>query len=169
MYAITLLGLLVTTGISTPLKYAVPSSLKATASNCIYPANFTVSSFTIYTDRVDSSKNTTSFSFADADTGINAFCTQNSTSKATGANSNQYPCDDPNVTFIYQTTGVAGLTLVELACPGTVPQYEASGLVTPDLACTNSTTASTCAAKQSTITGDFDSLEPVPHPPPSSR
>ncbi|KAI1481695.1 hypothetical protein K445DRAFT_315093 [Daldinia sp. EC12] len=162
MHAVTLLGLLAIPAVSTALKYAVPMSLKAT--DCTFPANYTVSNFTIYTDRFDSAKNSTSFIFDDPSTGINTNCSRNSTSKLHG--SNRWPCDDSNVEFIYQTTGIAGLTLIEAACPGNVPQFEAAGLVRPDLACTNSTSGTTCVAKQSPIVGDFDSLQPAP---PSSR
>ncbi|KAI0135425.1 hypothetical protein F4814DRAFT_444245 [Daldinia grandis] len=162
MYAIALLGLLALPAASKALKYAIPMSLKATS--CTFPANYTVSNFTIYTDRTDSGKNNTSFLFDDPSTGINTSCSRNSTSKLSG--SNRWPCDDSNVAFIYQTTGIAGLTLIEAACPGNVPQFEASGLIRPDLACTNSTSGTTCVAKQSPIVGDFESLEPAP--PPSS-
>ncbi|KAI1649731.1 hypothetical protein F4815DRAFT_453984 [Daldinia loculata] len=160
MYAVALLGLLAVPATSKALKYAIPVSLKAT--DCTFPANYTVSNFTIYTDRTDSSKNSTSFLFDDPRTGINTSCSRNSTSKLSG--SNRWPCDDSNVAFIYQTTGIAGLTLIEAACPGNVPQFEASGLIRPDLACTNSTSGTTCVAKQSPIVGDFDSLEPAPPP-----
>ncbi|KAI1134555.1 hypothetical protein F5Y05DRAFT_398352 [Hypoxylon sp. FL0543] len=160
MHATTLFGLLAASATSEALKYAIPSRLATT--NCTYPVNFAVSNFTDYTDRIDGTKNITSFSFADTDTGISTSCTRNSTSKPSSVNSNAWPCDNADVSFIYQTTGIAGLTVIELACPGVTPQFEASGLVTPDLACTNSTSGTTCAAKQSPILGEFSSFEPVP-------
>ncbi|KAI0841987.1 hypothetical protein F5Y06DRAFT_292808 [Hypoxylon sp. FL0890] len=164
MYAMTLFGLLAVSATSEALKYATPSRLATT--NCTYPVKFTVSNFTEYTDRVDSTKNMTSFYFADTGTGISTFCNRNSTSKPSSVNSNEWPCDNSDVLFIYQTTGIAGLTMVELACPGITPQFEASGLVRPDLACTNSTSGTTCTAKQSSISGEFSSFEPTP---PTSR
>ncbi|KAI0383933.1 hypothetical protein F5Y04DRAFT_250036 [Hypomontagnella monticulosa] len=167
MHAITLLGLLAGPVAAKALKYTVPSKLLA--ANCTMPADYTVSNFTVYTDTVDNTKDNTSFYFADASTGINTSCSHNSTSKPSTVGSNRWPCDDPNVAFIYQTTGVAGLTLIEVACPGNVPQFEASGLTTPDLACTNSTSGSTCVAKQSPIAGDFDSLQPAPQSTAVSR
>ncbi|KAI8960911.1 hypothetical protein F5Y11DRAFT_247315 [Daldinia sp. FL1419] len=163
MHVLALLSLLAVPVTSKALKYAVPVSLKAT--DCTFPANYTVSNFTIYTDRFDSAKNSTWFLFDDPSTGINTSCSRNSTSKLSG--SNRWPCDNSNVAFIYQTTGIVGLTLIEAACPGNVPQFEASGLVRPDLACTNSTVGTTCVAKQSPIAGDFSSFEPAP-PTPSS-
>ncbi|KAI1415930.1 hypothetical protein F5Y13DRAFT_155691 [Hypoxylon sp. FL1857] len=164
MHATTLFSLLAVSATSQALKYAIPSRVANT--NCTYPANFTVSNFTDYTDRVDNTKNITSFYFADAGTGINTFCSRNSTSKSTAANANEWPCDNADVSFIYQTTGIAGLTVIELACPGITPRFEASGLVTPDLACTNSTSGTTCTTKQSPVQGEFNSFEPAP---PTSR
>lgn len=116
MRAITLFGLLAAPAAAKTLKYAVPSKLLA--ANCTMPADYTVSNFTVYTDAVDSTKNNTSFYFADASTGINTFCSHNSTSKPSTVGSNRWPCDDPNIAFIYQTTGAAGLTMIEVACPG---------------------------------------------------
>ncbi|KAI2468093.1 hypothetical protein F4781DRAFT_399847 [Annulohypoxylon bovei var. microspora] len=162
MRTATLFGLLAASATSYALKYTVPSSLKATAVDCVYPANYTVSNFTVVTDMVDSAKNVTSFYFADAGTSINTPCTHNSTSKPSSVGTNRWPCDNSKVAFIYQTTGIAGLTMVEEACPGSTPQFEASGLITPGLACTNSSSGSTCVAKQSPILGEFDSFEPAP-------
>ncbi|OTB06673.1 hypothetical protein M426DRAFT_318731 [Hypoxylon sp. CI-4A] len=163
---VAMVGLLATSATSKPVKYTIPSNLKLAATNCTYPATYTISNFMSSTDNVDATKNTTSFYFADKDTGISTFCTHNSTSTPTSGSSSEWPCDNPSVSFIYQTTGAAGLTMVELACPGNSPQFEAAGKVQPDLSCTNSTTGSTCVAKQSPITGDFDSFEPAP---PTSR
>ncbi|KAI1208905.1 uncharacterized protein F4807DRAFT_429907 [Annulohypoxylon truncatum] len=156
-----LFGLLAASATSYALKYTVPASLKATAVDCVYPANYTVTNFTVFTNAADSAKNVTSFYFADAGTGINTTCSHNLTSKPSSVGTNRWPCDNSNVSFIYQTTGVAGLTMVEVACPGSTPQFEASGLITPNLTCTNSSSASTCVAKQS-ILGEFDSFEPAP-------
>ncbi|KAI2629836.1 hypothetical protein GGR54DRAFT_586577 [Hypoxylon sp. NC1633] len=116
MHTIALFGLLAGSATSKALNYAVPVSLKA--MDCTMPANYTVSNFTIYTDRVDSAKNYTSFHFTDAGTGIDTFCGRNSTSKPMFTGSNRWPCDSPNVAFVWQTTGIAGLTVVESACPG---------------------------------------------------
>ncbi|KAI1107528.1 hypothetical protein F4804DRAFT_297264 [Jackrogersella minutella] len=160
MHTITLFSLLAASATSNALKYAVPSNIKV--AGCTYPANYTVSDLTISTDEVDSDKNITSFHFADPGTGIDTLCSRNSTSKPSSVSSNRWPCDNQKVSFIYQTTGIAGLTMVEVACPGSTPQFEASGLVTPNLTCTNSTTGSTCVAKQSPILGEFDSLQPTP-------
>lgn len=183
MRTATLFGLLAASATSLALKYTVPTSLKATAVNCVYPANYTISNFSVFTDAADSSKNVTSFSFADVGTGINTTCSHNSTSKPSSVGTNRWPCDNSNVSFIYQTTGIAGLTLIEVACPGrcvhdsrignrshimitnreySTPQFEASGLIKPNLTCTNSTSSSTCVAKQSPILGEFDSFEPAP-------
>ncbi|KAI0141068.1 hypothetical protein F4776DRAFT_613895 [Hypoxylon sp. NC0597] len=116
MYVLTLFGLLAVPATSEALKYAIPSRLATT--NCTYPANFTISNFTDYTDRVNNTKNITSFYFADTGTGISTFCSHNSTSKPSPANSNEWLCDNTDVSFIYQKTGIAGLTVIELACPG---------------------------------------------------
>ncbi|KAI1082761.1 hypothetical protein F5B20DRAFT_530225 [Whalleya microplaca] len=159
---IPLFSLLAGTAASKSLKYAIPATVAATASNCTYPADFQVANFTTYADKADGSKNTTSFHFTDGETGIDTACGSNSTSKPSINGTNRYPCDNPLVAFIYQTTGMAGLTLVETACPGNVPQFEAAGLISPELDCTDSDTGSTCVAKQATITGDFGSLEPAP-------
>ncbi|XDG06467.1 hypothetical protein ABKA04_006082 [Annulohypoxylon sp. FPYF3050] len=162
MRTATLFGLLAASATSLALKYTVPTSLKATAVNCVYPANYTISNFSVFTDAADSTKNVTSFSFADAGTGIKTTCSHNSTSKPSSVGTNRWPCDNSNVSFIYQTTGIVGLTLIEVACPGSTPQFEASGLIKPNLTCTNSTSSSTCVAKQSPILGEFDSFEPAP-------
>ncbi|KAI0013480.1 hypothetical protein F4779DRAFT_397610 [Xylariaceae sp. FL0662B] len=168
MYAIiTLLSLLTGTATAKTLKYAVPASMAAVANNCVYPADYEVANFTTYTDKVDGSKNTTSFHFTDSDTGIDTSCTSNSTSKPSINGTNRYPCDNPAVAFIYQTTGMAGLTMIETACPGNSSQFEAAGQVSPKLDCTDSDSGSTCVAGESPITGDFTSLEPAPRPPPS--
>lgn len=102
---------------SRTFKYALPANVEATAG-CILPGEFEVSSFTIYTDSLDDSKNTTSFHYSDADTGIDTSCQQNSTSLSTSSGAAQrWPCDNANVEFIYQTTsGVPGLTILEKAC-----------------------------------------------------
>jgi hypothetical protein len=103
---------------SKTLHYTVPKIFKAAASNCTMPADYVVTNFTTYTDKKDASLNTVSFGFIDADTHIQTTCQRNSTSTPSGPSKNRYGCDSNNVAFIYQTTGVAGLTLTEKACPG---------------------------------------------------
>ncbi|KAI1398730.1 hypothetical protein F4819DRAFT_467607 [Hypoxylon fuscum] len=117
MHAIMLLSLLAGQTASKALKYVVPATLAAT--DCTYPANFTVTNFTTYTDSVDIAKNYTSFHYADVGTGIDTFCNRNSSSKpSTIGSGNQWPCDNQDVTFIYQPTGWnVALTLAEIACP----------------------------------------------------
>ncbi|CAJ2501689.1 Uu.00g045420.m01.CDS01 [Anthostomella pinea] len=144
------------------LHYAVPTTFKAAASNCTMPADFAVSSFEIYTDKTDASKNTLEFQYVDADTDLYTMCRKNSTSKVTGSGGNRYPCENPHVFFIYQTTGIAGLTVIEEACPGNSPAFEASGLVKPELKCTDTYSGTTCLSEDSPMIGDFDSFEPAP-------
>ncbi|KAI5866617.1 alpha/beta-hydrolase [Durotheca rogersii] len=165
MRAVSLLSLMAGLASSRALKYTVPMALSA--ADCTFPALYEVADFTIHTGVDNSTASTISFRFADVDTGIDTRCERNSTSKPNIPGSNRWPCDHPDVAFIYQTTGIAGLTMIEAACPGSVPQFEASGLVRPELACTNSTMGSTCVARQSPIDGDFDSLQPAPRPPPA--
>ncbi|KAI1779893.1 hypothetical protein F4818DRAFT_400979 [Hypoxylon cercidicola] len=163
MHYTALLSLLVVPVMSKALKYHVPSSLQARA--CQLPANFTVSDLTIYTDDVDNNKNYTSFSYSDVGTGIDTYCSRNSTSKPGTVNEGSWPCDNSNVAFIYDATVPKSyLTIVEIACPETGVHIEASGEVRPDLTCKNSTSGSTCVAKQSSMTGIFVSLEPTPPP-----
>ncbi|KAI8632325.1 hypothetical protein F5Y19DRAFT_420646 [Xylariaceae sp. FL1651] len=150
------------------LHYSVPNIFKAVASNCTMPADYVVNNFTTYTDKTDASLNTVSFRFLDADTNIDTTCQRNSTSKPGGPSKNRYDCGNANVAFIYQTTGVAGLTLIEKACPGSAPQFEASGLITPELTCVDSSTGTLCHA-QARLEGDFDSFEPVPPKAPVRR
>lgn len=121
MYAATLLGLLAGAATSEALKYDVPTSIKAT--NCPLPANYTVSDFTIYTDTANNTKSATTFSFSDPSTGIETFCSRNSTSKPSATGTNRWPCDNSMVAFIWQTTGIAGLTMIEQACPGRSVPY----------------------------------------------
>ena len=189
MHSIRLvLGLMVGVVTSKTFKYTLPSSVEATA-DCTLPGEFEISDFKVYTDFVDNTKNTTSFHYSDVDTGVDTSCQQNSTSKSTNTGAAQrWPCDDANVEFIYQTTttGVSGLTLIEKAClercvlPSSLcltsrkthgfvltancssTSLEASGLVKPDLICTNTTSSSTCTGKQSPLPGDFTSISPAP-------
>ncbi|KAL7629434.1 hypothetical protein AAE478_000954 [Parahypoxylon ruwenzoriense] len=182
MRVITLLSLAAGLASSKTLNYAVPSTLEAVA--CTYPAAYEVANFTMSTEGSNGTISSISFHFTDADTGIDTQCGRNSTSKPSSLGANRWPCDDANVSFIYQMTWITGLNMIEVACPGntrprsdaeaiplmaddeySVPQFEASGLITPDLTCTNSTSGSTCVAKQSPIAGEFESLEPSPRPP----
>ncbi|KAJ2987917.1 hypothetical protein NUW58_g4244 [Xylaria curta] len=154
---------------SKALHYTVPSSFKALASNCTLPADFVVTNFTTYTDKNDDSLNTVCFDFSDTDTNVHTTCQRNSTSIPSGPSKNKYECDNASVAFIYQTTGIAGLTLTEQACPGGGgPKFEASGLTTPELDCTDTSTGTLCHARQKSFRGDFDSFEPIPPKAPQS-
>ncbi|KAI1202068.1 hypothetical protein F5X97DRAFT_287915 [Nemania serpens] len=165
-----LFSLMAAASASKALHYTVPSSFKAVAKNCSMPAEFTVTNFTTYTDTKDNSSDTVSFDFNDPDTQIRTTCQRNSTSIPSGPSKNKYACNNTDISFIYQTTGVAGLTLVEKACSGgTSLEYEASGLVTPELNCTATYNTTLCHAKEASLQGDFDSFEPIPPKPPVRR
>ncbi|RYO89048.1 hypothetical protein DL764_008626 [Monosporascus ibericus] len=111
------LGLLAGVATSKTFKYAIPAGTKAT-EGCTLPGEFEISDLTVFTDNVDNTKNMASFHFTDVDTGIDTFCQRNSTSKsASPGTAQRWPCDNPNVEFIYQTSGIPGLTLIEKACP----------------------------------------------------
>ncbi|KAI0389033.1 hypothetical protein F5Y17DRAFT_450544 [Xylariaceae sp. FL0594] len=159
-----LFGLIATASASRTLNYAVPTSLKAVASNCTLPGQFEVTDFTTQKDTTKNTTTTVCFGFFDPDTKIKTTCERNETSVASGPNGNIYKCDNPYISFVYQTTGVAGLTVVEKACPGSgTTGFEAAGLVQPHLDCSN-TAANTavCHANQTSIHGVFDSLQPSP-------
>jgi hypothetical protein len=113
-----LFSLIAAASASKALHYTVPSSFKAAAaaSNCTLPAEFVVTNFTTYTDKQDKSLGTVSFQFSDPDTKIQAKCQRNSTSTGSGPGRNRYGCDNVKIAFIYQTTGIAGLTITERAC-----------------------------------------------------
>ncbi|KAI1333375.1 hypothetical protein F5Y16DRAFT_12255 [Xylariaceae sp. FL0255] len=144
-------------------RYEVPSGLIADASCTTLPTRFVVSNFTTNSVVAGTGPSTVSFAFLDPDTRIQTWCSRNSTSQATGPSKNIYPCDNSAVSFVYQTTGIAGLTLVEQACPSQSPaQDEASGSVNLHLVCTNTTTSSNCVARPSSINGTFSSFEPIP-------
>ncbi|KAI0430655.1 hypothetical protein F5Y09DRAFT_307194 [Xylaria sp. FL1042] len=170
MYALSILFSL-TAGASAfqTLHYTVPNAFKAAASNCTLPAEFVVTNFTTSTDK-NNTLSTVSFQFNDPDTKVQATCQRNSTSTPSGPSKNIYGCDNVNVSFIYQTSGIAGLTMTERACPGgSTLQFEASGLVTPELDCTDTPTGTICYSKQTSLQGDFDSFEPVPPKAPTRR
>lgn len=115
---VVLLSLAAATSASMVLHYVVPSNFKAAAAgNCTLPSEFVVTNFTTYTDKNDDSLDTVSFDFSDPDTAIQATCWRNSTSTPSGPSKNRYSCSNPNIAFIYQTTGVSGLTIAERACP----------------------------------------------------
>ena len=120
MYAFPVLACLTAAvSASKALHYTVLSSLKATAaSNCTLPAEFTVTDFTYYTDKANDTLGAVNFKFSDPDTKIETTCQRTSDSTASGPSKNRYECDNANIAFIYQTTGIAGLTLIEKACPG---------------------------------------------------
>ncbi|KAJ8127319.1 hypothetical protein O1611_g6317 [Lasiodiplodia mahajangana] len=171
MYSVPILySVMAVASASKALHYTVPSSFKAAASNCTLPAEFVVTNFTTFTDKADNSLNTVCFQYNDPDTKIQTTCHHNSTSTASGPSKNRYTCDNANIAFIYQTTGIAGLTVTERACSSTASsQFEASGLITPELNCTNTSTGTLCVAKQNSIQGDFDSFQPVPPQAPTRR
>ncbi|KAI0505542.1 hypothetical protein F5B22DRAFT_518933 [Xylaria bambusicola] len=165
MYAFSIfVSLAAAVSASKPLHYTVPSNFKAAvASNCTLPAEFLVTNFTTYADKTNETLSAVSFYFSDPDTKIETICQRNSSSTPSGPSKNIYGCGNANVAFIYQTTGVAGLTLTERACPGgSGLQFEASGLITPDLDCTDTSTGTTCHSQKTSIQGDFDSFQPIP-------
>jgi hypothetical protein len=98
--------------------YNVPNEMEV-ADDCTLPSKYTIANFVTFGDKLNGTLNTTSFHFTDTDTGIDTACQKNSTSKSTSPNGGtaRYYCDNTNVEFIYQTTGIAGLTLIEKACP----------------------------------------------------
>ena len=117
LFSVALVGLMASAVASTPLKYKMPANLKV-AADCVTPSEYSVSGFSVYTDR--SNQTTVSFAYADSATGINTRCERNPASKPHNTNpglASRYACNDANVGFIYQTTGVAGLTVIEAACP----------------------------------------------------
>ena len=112
------LGLMAAVVASRTLKYAVPDNIQL-AADCILPGSFEISDLEIYTDLEDETKSTKSFHFVNQDTNIDTQCHQNSTSKPTSAGAaERWPCDDAKVQFIYQTTGLVGLTVIEKTCIG---------------------------------------------------
>ncbi|KAK8048856.1 hypothetical protein PG994_010586 [Apiospora phragmitis] len=118
LFSVAFVGLMASTVASTPLKYKIPANMKV-AADCTMPSEYTVSNFSAYTDR--SNQTTVSFTYADTATGISTHCERNPASKPHNTNpslASRYACDDANVEFIYQATGVAGLTVIEAACPG---------------------------------------------------
>ncbi|KAH9909417.1 hypothetical protein F4778DRAFT_776565 [Xylariomycetidae sp. FL2044] len=155
------LGLLAGIAYSDTLNYAIPSRLEV-LDDCEYPASYEIANFTRYTDDVDGSQNSTSFHFLDSKTEIDTCCQQNSTSKNSIEGTNRWPCDNPDVEFIYQTTNIVGLTVIEKVCPETGSSFEASGSSNPVLNCAVSGSGTRCIAQQSLIQGNFSSLEPIP-------
>lgn len=91
------------------------SKLLEAESECVNPASYTVSDFTIFT--TNSTSNTTSFHFTDSDSGIDTNCQHNASSVSVtpspGATP-RWPCDNTAVEFIYQYNG---LTVIEAVCP----------------------------------------------------
>ncbi|KAI0914837.1 hypothetical protein F4823DRAFT_557780 [Ustulina deusta] len=155
---------------SKALHYTVPNNFKAAASNCTLPAEFVVTNFTTYSDKNNGTLGTVCFQFSDPDTKIQTTCQRNSTSTPNGQSKNTYGCGNANIAFIYQTTGIAGLTITERACPGASSlQFEASGLIAPELDCTDTPTGTICHSKQTSLQGNFDSFQPVPPKAPTRR
>ncbi|KAK7969532.1 hypothetical protein PG988_008605 [Apiospora saccharicola] len=158
-----LAGMMASLVASTPLKYKIPASMKV-AADCTMPSGYTVSRFSSFTDK--SNQTTVSFDYVDSATGINTHCERSPSSKPHNTNPNlasRYACDDANVEFIYQTTGVAGLTVVEAACPGSGSStFEASALVPFNLTCASTPTGKNCTSSPAKVTEEFTSLEPRP-------
>ncbi|KAK6189387.1 hypothetical protein LQW54_013313 [Pestalotiopsis sp. IQ-011] len=142
--------------------FVAPVELAVTG--CTLPAQFTISNFMTFGDKSNGTVELTSFDFADAGTGITTACQQNSTSVSTSPNGGtaRYYCDDENVQFIYQTTGIAGLTMIERACTDSdsTSKYEASGDAQFNLTCTTTYEGKTCRSN-GTTTEDFSSINPV--------
>ncbi|KAI4602750.1 hypothetical protein KJ359_007968 [Pestalotiopsis sp. 9143b] len=142
--------------------FVAPVELAVTG--CAMPAQFTISNFMTFSDKSNGTVELTSFNFADAGTNITTACQQNSTSVSTSPNGGtaRYYCDDENVQFIYQTTGIVGLTMIEKACPAsdTTTKYEASGTAQFNLTCTTTYEGKTCRSN-GTTTEDFSAIDPV--------
>ncbi|KAK7952156.1 uncharacterized protein PG986_007884 [Apiospora aurea] len=163
LFSVAFVGLMASTVASTPLKYEIPASMKVSA-DCNMPSEYTVSDFSAYTDR--SNQTTVSFAYVDPATGINTHCERNPSSKPHNTNpslASRYACDDANVEFIYQTTGVAGLTVIEAACPESgASAFEASSLVPFNQTCGSTPMGRNCTSNPSDITDEFTSLQPRP-------
>jgi hypothetical protein len=115
MFSVVAIGLLAKIVASSTL-YKMPETMEV-QDDCTLPGNYTIENFTTFASKTNGSSNATSFHYVDSGTGIDTFCEQNSTSKSsssTGATP-RWPCDNPNVEFIFQTPG---LTIIEAACPG---------------------------------------------------
>ncbi|KAK7924900.1 hypothetical protein PG985_006954 [Apiospora marii] len=158
-----LVGLMASMAASTPLKYKIPATMKV-AAGCTMPSEYTVSEFSSSTDR--SNQTTVSFAYVDSATGINTRCERNPSSKPHNTNpslASRYACDDANVEFIYQTGGVAGLTVVEAACLGSSSSmFEASALVPFNVTCASTPTGKNCTSNPAQVTEEFTSLQPRP-------
>ncbi|KAH6648470.1 hypothetical protein BKA67DRAFT_693800 [Truncatella angustata] len=142
--------------------YNIPVEM-AVADTCAMPSEYTITNFVTFGDKLNGTLNTTSFHFADSETGIDTSCTKNSTSATSSPNGGtaRYYCDDATVEFIWQTTGIAGLTVIEKACPENgSSKYEVSGLSQFNLTCTTTYDGTLCSSSQTT-TGEFTSLNPV--------
>ncbi|KAI0548320.1 alpha/beta-hydrolase [Xylaria curta] len=171
MHAVPVLfSLVATVSASKALHYTIPNSFKVLASNCTLPAEFVVTNFTTYTDKNDDSLNTVCFQFSDPDTKIRTTCQRNSTSTPSGPSKNIYGCDDATIAFIYQTTGIAGYFpshSTDIRCSN--PRFEASGLITPELDCTDTSTGTQCHAEQDAASATGALASPVFEQVSSSR
>ncbi|KAK8125480.1 uncharacterized protein PG998_001239 [Apiospora kogelbergensis] len=163
LFSAALVGLMASAVASTPLKYKMPANMKV-AADCVMPAEYSISSFSVYTDNTN--QTTVSFAYVDSATGINTRCERDTASKPHSTNpglASRYACDDANVEFIYQTTGVAGLTVIEAACPSSGSSaFEASGLVPFNLTCSSAPTGQNCTSSPVDISREFTSLQPRP-------
>lgn len=163
--------------------YNIPIHMEV-ADECALPSEYTISNFVTYADKLNGTLNATSFHFTDSETGIDTACQKNSTSSSTSPNGGtaRFYCDDTTVEFIYQTTGIAGLTVIEKACPDryvllrpclgsldvmltrqcsdAATKYEASGLTQFNLTCTATFQGTLCSSNQ-TVSGEFTSINPV--------
>ncbi|ETS87630.1 hypothetical protein PFICI_01458 [Pestalotiopsis fici W106-1] len=143
---------------------AFVAPVELAASACTLPSEFTIKSFTTFSEQTNGTYDSISFHFTDAGTGIDTSCEQNSTSVSTSPNGGtaRYYCDDENVQFIYQTTGIVGLTMIEKACPDSDSgaKYEASGNAQFNLTCTSAYGGQTCTTNVTT-TEEFSAINPI--------
>jgi len=146
-----------------------PKEFVADAS-CTSPESFVIEQFEVWTPAAGNNRSTIiNFGYWDNSTDIQTVCHFNGTSKnvAGPGLTARYPCDDPTVEFIWQSST---LTMIEAVCPQSNPStpLEAAGEVTPTLACVatsyNSTFSSgfDCFAEETSIPANFTSLEPTP-------
>ncbi|KAI1341620.1 hypothetical protein F5Y15DRAFT_376658 [Xylariaceae sp. FL0016] len=160
---VVIAGLMATIVTATNLHYTVPENFKAVAANCTMPAEFSVTGFWTHRDFQDGSQNHTEFNYADSTTGISTLCERNTTSDHVGSNEDRFSCEDRNVNFIFNFDGYKpGLTILETTCPGSTPQWEATGSVTLlklGLECNDTQLTTTCFAN-TRIQSNFTSLEP---------
>ena len=102
--------------------YKIPAALKALAeldSGCFYPANYTVSDFSVWTPATGSNQSEfVDFEFTDKDTGIDTLCHRDGSSTNVGPEglNPRWACNNSTVTFIWEKE-MGRLTMIEKACP----------------------------------------------------